>query len=358
MYCANCLAQGSSYGASSVKGFTPLDNVIFEDNFSRDSLRHFPHKWKSRKCIKEGCTKTHAIVLQEGADKVLGTNYFTYVKPTLTGALTDSFTVEFDFMSKAPQIWLKIAFGLDKKALDGHINREFVFSNEDGHFSVENITHTGRYEVIFGYSSEEAIYDRVEVPPVVFSASKWYHLGFSDNQRHISCYLDSTRIFEIPDCGYLPFGLFIGLSDSAICRHVVVANSKLPDFNKLLVEKKFVTHSILFETNKVVIGEDSDPFLAQLAKWLLKNPGISIEIDGYTDSVGSAASNLSLSVSRAKEVKKQLVAKGVPAAGLTTKGLGATIPLKSNKTEEGRAENRRVEFVLLESRSRPLLKER
>ena len=347
MLCANCFAQGSPHGASPVKSFTPLENIIFQDNFSGDSLGHFPHKWKSRKCVVDSCNKTHAVVRREGADKVLGANYFTYIKPVLRDALTDSFTIECDIMFKA-QPWLKIAFCLNRKASSDEIKREFIFYNDDQRFIVENVTKTGRYVETFGHLFEDNIDDNVDVPPIVFLHNKWYHLGFSYSHRHISCYLDSSRIFDIPDCGFQPFGLFFGLIDSTICKDFLIANGKLPDFNRLITEKKFVTHSILFESNKAVIGEDSDPFLSQFAKWLQKNPGINIEIDGHTDSVGSAASNLNLSVKRAEAVKNQLVAKGLPVARLATRGLGATMPLKSNKTEEGKTENRRVEFVLLE----------
>lgn len=344
---AYCFAQGSSNGASSGRGFIRPENIIFEDNFSRDSLGHFPNKWKSRKCFVDTCKKTHAIVRQEGADKVLGANYYTYIKPMLREALTDSFTIEYDIMFKA-QPWLKIAFCLNRKASSDEIKREFLFYNDDQRFIVDNITRTGRFVETFGHLFEDNVHDHVDVPPIVVSHNRWYHLGFSYSHRHISCYLDSTRICDIPDCGFQPFGLFIGLSDSAICKHVVIANGKLPDFDKLITEKKFITHAILFESNKAVIGEDSEPFLAQFAKWLQKNPGIRIEIDGHTDSVGSAASNLNLSSRRADAVKTQLVAMGVPAAILTTKGLGSTMPLKSNQAEQGRADNRRVEFVLLE----------
>ena len=338
---ANCSAQGTSHGASSSKGFTPREHVIFEDDFSHDTLGHFPHKWKeSRKYLVGVNVKTHSIVRREGADKVLSTDGLAWIKPMSLGALTDSFTVECDFMQKSKTSWIGIAFRLDKNGLDSDINKAFFFSYEDQRFTIFSCRET--------LIEKENTYESYDVPPVVFSYNQWCHLAFSYCHRHISCYLDSTRILDIPDCGFRPFGLSIGLRDTAICKHVVIANGKPLDFNSLVTEKKFVTHAILFETNKAVINEDSNPFLIRFAAWLLKNPGVSIEIDGHTDSVGSAVSNRDLSVNRAEEVKRQLVAKGVPASRLTTKGLGATMPLKSNQTGEGRAENRRVEFVLLE----------
>ncbi len=342
MHCANCFAQGSSHGTSSIKGFTPREHIIFEDNFNDDSLGHFPHKWKRMVNYAVRGTKTHAIVRQEGADKVLSTDGLTFVKPIFQEALTDSFTVECDFMLKDKEDYLGIAFRLgksDKNFIDSDFYQFLFFYYEDQHYSISHGIVDVPFRDLDSYKFG---------PPVVFSYSHWYHLGFSYNHRHISCYLDSIRILDIPDGGFLPFGLYIRLDSDAVCKHVVVANGKLLDFTRLITKKRFVTHSILFEYNKAVISEDSNPFLAQFAEWLLKNPAISIEIDGHTDSVGGVASNLNLSVKRAEEVKKQLVAKGVPAARLTTKGLGSTMPLKSNKTEEGKSENRRVEFILLE----------
>ena len=336
IYCANCSAQG----ASSNRGFTPDKNIIFEDSFSDDSLGHFPHKWKKGREFAVG-TRSHAFVRQKGADKVLGTNFAAYLKPAFPAALTDSFTVECDFMLKDKDTtgWLSIGFCLDRNDLKRDVQRTLLFYYEDQKFRVLNVTN--RSEDLTEFSS-----DRFD-PPVAFACDSWYHLGLSYRHRHISCYLNSNLILDLPDCGFVPIDLFIGLRDSAICKHVVIANGKFPDFSRLITEKKFVTHSILFKLNRAVIGAESGPFLAQLAEWLIKNPGIRVEIDGHTDIDGSAASNLDLSVKRAEEVRKQLVAKGVPAPMLTTKGLGAKMPLRSNKTEEGRSENRRVEFLLL-----------
>ena len=68
-------------------------------------------------------------------------------------------------------------------------------------------------------------------------------------------------------------------------------------------------------------------------------------MDGYTDNSGAAAHNLTLSQQRADAVKDQLVKMGIDASMLTTKGFGDTKPISDNNTPEGRANNRRVEFV-------------
>jgi outer membrane protein OmpA-like peptidoglycan-associated protein len=79
---------------------------------------------------------------------------------------------------------------------------------------------------------------------------------------------------------------------------------------------------------------------------LAKNPNLKLEIDGYTDSVGDAGHNLDLSKRRAQAVQAVLVAQfGVDAVRLTSGGFGADKPIGNNDTAQGRAENRRAEFV-------------
>lgn len=84
-----------------------------------------------------------------------------------------------------------------------------------------------------------------------------------------------------------------------------------------------------------------------IVKVMRNNPGLKFEIDGHTDNSGQSTHNLTLSQQRAASVKKQLVSMGIDASRLTTKGFGDTKPIADNNTPEGRANNRRVEFVRL-----------
>jgi OmpA-OmpF porin, OOP family len=105
-------------------------------------------------------------------------------------------------------------------------------------------------------------------------------------------------------------------------------------------------HGILFDTAKATIKPESAPTLQAVAEALKADAALKVEIQGHTDNVGAAAANLKLSQDRAAAVKAYLVQQhGVAAARLTTAGFGDTKPVAPNTTDEGKAQNRRVELV-------------
>lgn len=104
-------------------------------------------------------------------------------------------------------------------------------------------------------------------------------------------------------------------------------------------------HGILFDTGKDVIKPESEPLLAEVVKLLGDNADLKLSIEGHTDNEGNPKSNLTLSQKRADSVKTYLVRKGVNQSRLKSKGWGDTKPVADNRTEAGRAQNRRVELV-------------
>ena len=103
---------------------------------------------------------------------------------------------------------------------------------------------------------------------------------------------------------------------------------------------------LYFATNKTYILPQSEQAMADLANFLLENASVSVRITGHTDAVGTDEANQILSEGRANAVKADLVKRGVKADRITTEGKGEKEPVASNDTEEGRALNRRVEFII------------
>jgi OOP family OmpA-OmpF porin len=116
-----------------------------------------------------------------------------------------------------------------------------------------------------------------------------------------------------------------------------------------LVKFDGVMKGIEFDFNKDTIRPESEPLLDEAANVLAEFPGVKIAIVGHTDNVGTEDFNLDLSRRRAEAVKAYLVKKGVDADRITTDGKGPNAPIADNATEEGRAQNRRIEFEITEN---------
>ncbi len=110
----------------------------------------------------------------------------------------------------------------------------------------------------------------------------------------------------------------------------------------------WVLIGVNFAFNKATLLPEAYPILSNAAELLLTNPNTKVEIQGYCDYIGSDAYNNKLSLRRAETVKMFLVSKGVAQNRLTTAGYGKSNPVADNKTEEGRAMNRRIEFKIIQ----------
>ena len=330
-----CFAQQKS--GHSAYDFQPRERVVFEDDFNSslagNQPGNFPSKWR-RLGDEAARGANHCQVQKEDNEHILVMTETSDLEPNIEGDnyLTDSFTLEFDFMLSSPEASVDLDFrakhneprSFDWFSVTGSGDATYMNLNEGE-------KHTGRY-------------------PGIFEDNAWHHLavGYSDTTYKV--YVDQYRLLTIPADGYTLFSFGLHGRPTAKFKTVRLATGKEKgSFTTIITERKFVTNTILFEVQRSLIKPVSMGYIHQLAAFLKANPTVILEIDGHTDDVGDAAANMKLSQSRADEVKKQLVAAGIKGSRLLAKGFGDTRPIDTTKTPEGRAKNRRVEFVKLDS---------
>jgi outer membrane protein OmpA-like peptidoglycan-associated protein len=132
---------------------------------------------------------------------------------------------------------------------------------------------------------------------------------------------------------------------------VVIRKVSTCKINEEIIQTKtggtYSIKDINYNTNSAGLTEESKTILEGFAEYLIENEDLKIEIRGHTDNVGSSTANLALSSDRAFTVMDLLMQKGIPKSRLSFKGYGDTKPIASNSTEEGKAKNRRTEFVVI-----------
>lgn len=115
----------------------------------------------------------------------------------------------------------------------------------------------------------------------------------------------------------------------------------------IVKKRAIILHNLFFATNQTTILPESESALQDLYTMLKENPEIRIRITGHTDNVGSDKANQKLSEGRAKSVRADLINRGINGDRIEAEGKGESQPIDTNDTEEGRQNNRRVEFMIL-----------
>jgi len=180
--------------------------------------------------------------------------------------------------------------------------------------------------------------------------NKWHHVALAYKNHQLKIYVDQFRVLVIPDTKHSYERVeFAGVAEEKLPLVIkdvrIAAGGNMNMIGKKFTESKLVTHGINFDFNKATIRPESMGTLNMIVSILKDNPELKFEIGGYTDSDGDDQYNLKLSEQRAKSVLDQLVSMGVDASRLSSKGYGESKPISDNTTPEGKANNRRVEFV-------------
>lgn len=153
--------------------------------------------------------------------------------------------------------------------------------------------------------------------------------------------------YTIKKEGYFPISGNLDFSESLYHRRLEEA-MRITSLEEMQEEGLAITlNNLFFETGKYDIKPTSYPELNILADWVTDHK-LSIAIHGHTDHVGDDDANQTLSENRAREVRKYLISRGLKDDQIIAEGFGESRPIANNETEEGRAQNRRVEIRILE----------
>lgn len=316
----NCAAQNAAYNNFD---FVSGEKVLFDDNLYDAQDGEFPPRWKllNGQGVVNKVEGTPAFVFTDASLGSMGK-----IAPRIKTAnyLGKDFTIEEDFF--IPEDEMLALYFVDAEGDDSK------FISIEGSGTIKN-----------NYFPSELV---AQYPNNEFLHGKWHHLAIAYKNRQMKIYVDQHRVLVLPDIGFDPVSLQFGGSLNVKIKNMKVAEGgNMNMLGKILTDGKFVSHAIKFDVGKSKVKDESMGFINELVKWLNENASIQLEIGGHTDSDGDDAANLKLSQERAEAVKNILVSKGVASARLTSKGYGETKPLESNTTPEGKANNRRVEFV-------------
>lgn len=332
-------APESTYAKSD---FVRGDEVFFEDDFANEQMGEFPSKWD----MNEGSVEVASL---NGQQYMLGTEWSYNVEPLMKNPknwLPDQFTLEFDlyvnddaedgestwhlFLMSSKSNWNEMVGDIDFwwRAWDeGTMVRYGSMRKPDNNNTVNGV--------------EEALVRKV------LKKGDWNHFALSFNKRALKFYMNGTRIFQIPSMMAPEKIQFYCEGDYKYrgYANVILAKGAVPLYNRLATDGKIITYGITFDIGKATIKPESMTEINRIFDLMNQNPNLKFEVQGHTDNTGTVAGNQKLSEQRAQAIVAKLVEMGISADRLSAKGLGQSAPLADNATDEGRAKNRRVEFV-------------
>ena len=348
-----------SITAYSKYDFVPGERIIYAEDFSQDEIGELPVGWNTG-------GKAELVTLDAYPGKWLrlyqNALYLTANKDTFSR----NFTVEFDII-----LQLKHFPGYSYPQLSfGFLASNELAPNDNQLLEAKNMYQSTYVQVRPSEGGTSSTYLVSELDRKKFFTSetqnlaaleKYYHkvshIAMQAQGSRLRVWINGEKKFDLPmalPVQYMFNQIFFNLQWSSLkddqvgvyIGNIKVATGKPDTRHKLVEEGRFSTTGILFDVNAATIKPESAGVLKEVADVMKKFPDIKVKVIGHTDSDGADAANLSLSQKRAAAVKQSLVSEyGIDASRIESDGKGEKEPVGDNKTREGKAQNRRVEFI-------------
>ncbi len=321
--------------------FVPGTEIIFEDNQEGEQNGEFPSKWDLAGGVVENANFGGDNVVMFRKCNINGSDGIVpMLKNIKEDYLPEEFTIEFDAWYEKPN----------------HIFRIYLMDSKNQKTLEPSNNSSNRFYLRFSQNSADGrnistgYYPGFSNANVYSSQPGWRHISISFNKRALKVYIDDARVLNIPNVEANPVGVTLGFHNpsgtlTGYVKNVRIAKGAVPLYDKFLTDGKFVTTGIKFDVNKATIKPESMGTINYVVKMMTEHPELKFSVEGHTDSDGDDALNQKLSEVRAKAVMDKMTELGIAADRLTSKGHGESKPMAGNDTPEGKAQNRRVEFV-------------
>ena len=347
--------KSTSLSFTSKYDFVPGEKVVGFEDFSKAEIGDFPTRWNTN-------ATAEVVTINNKEGKWLKLSKEGIWHPEFITSLPENFTLEFDVAVNNDWAGTHFAVNLANLNKPQDYTDYYHYVNWRGNHAVHmelkpGLTGrtTANSRLIAGSSGNHTVNNTVDFKGWDNGSSNFAHISMWRQGPRLRVYANGEKIWDIPRAfdatskyNAVTFAMqgSYKIEDYFLLGNVRLAVGAADTRNKLITEGKFVTRGILFDVNSDRIKPESAGALKDIANVLKENADIKVKIVGHTDSDGDDKANLTLSEKRAAAVKAHLVKEyGINDGNLTTEGKGEAQLVDKSPTPEGKANNRRVEFI-------------
>lgn len=345
---------GTQLSYTSKYDFVQGEKIIAFEDFNSVNLGDFPLKWNTN-----GSAEVVTVNGMPGKWLKIGEKGIFH--PEFITNLPENFTLQFDIVVNNANYLSPLSLNIaNLKKPEDFVDYAYLVSIRPEHavhleFAAANAIYDGVSKLVTGKAGVATIDNAVNFKVWDVSKNNIAHVALWRQNQRLRVYLNGEKIWDTPRAFEAPgkynaitFAFYgpYGKEDYYLLSNLRLAIGAPDTRNKLLTEGKFVTSGIHFDINSDKIKPDSYGILKEVANVLKENEAVKIKIVGHTDSDGDDSKNMELSKKRAESVKNALINEfQISSSRMETEGKGESMPISKNDTPEGKAQNRRVEFI-------------